>query len=284
MASMIAQVADRRSPPEKTRVPAAVRHAFIVGALADVGAVTVAEVAARLGVSDMTVRRDLGDLEREGRLARTHGGAVRRGAGATPEPPASRTFTEPTFESRLNKNAQAKRAIAAAAAIAAEGARAIALDVGTTTYWLAGLLSEWRHAKIFTNSLRIAARLGEGRAEVYVPGGRLRGDEMSISGPSAIARFEELWFDVAFLGVSGLTAEGVFDYSFEDADMKRVYLKRSTRKIVLCDSSKFNAMSLVQIAPLAPFDALITDAPPPPEIAAALASAGVRIEVARPVR
>ena len=278
MADAIAGATARRGGPDKARTPAAVRHAFILGALAEVGAVTVAEVASRLGVSDMTVRRDLGDLEREGRLSRTHGGAVRNGA----PPPEARLLAEPTFEYRLNKTALAKRAIAAAAAAAAEGAQAIALDVGTTTYWLAGLLAD-RRAKIFTNSLRIAAKLGDGRAEVYLPGGRLRGDEMSVCGPSAIAQFEALWFDVAFLGVSGLTPEGAYDYSIDDAEMKRVYLSRATRKIVLCDCSKFNVISLVRIAPLAPFDALIADAPPPPDLAAALAAAGVAVEIARPV-
>ena len=275
------EIAERTSSPAKVRVQAAVRHAFILGALDEMGSVTVADVAARLGVSDMTVRRDLDDLEREGRLARTHGGAVN--AGATPErqaPRVNHAFAEPTFEARLNKNAAAKRAIATAAAVAARGAQAIALDVGTTTYLLATLLAEWRQAKIFTNSLRNAARLGEGRAEVYLPGGRLRGDEMSVSGPSAVTQFETLWFDVAFIGVSGLTADGMFDYSLDDTEMKRVYLRRSTRKIALCDASKFNVMSLVQIAALANFDALITDAPPPPDIAAALADAGVAVEIA----
>jgi DeoR family glycerol-3-phosphate regulon repressor len=267
---------DRRSLPERARAPAALRHAFILGALAESGAVTVAEVAGKLGVSDMTVRRDLADLEREGRLSRTHGGAVRAEASAPP-PPA---FAEPSFESRLNRNAAAKRAIAAAAARAAEGAQAIALDVGATTYMLAGLLAEQRQAKIFTNSLRNAARLGEGRAEVYLPGGRLRSEELSIAGPSALAQFEALWFDVAFLGVSGLTAEGAYDYSLEDTEMKRVYLKRATRRVLLCDSSKFGAMSLVQIAPLSAFDALITESAPPAEIAAALAAAQVSVVVA----
>ena len=272
--------AARRAAPEKARVPAAVRHAFILGALGEAGVVGVAEVAQRLGVSDMTVRRDLGDLEREGRLSRTHGGAVRMApAPATAEP----ALEEPTFESRLHKNAAAKRAIAAAAAIAGQGARTMALDVGTTTFWLAGLIAERRQAKIFTNSLRIAARLGEGRAEVYVPGGRLRGDEMSICGPTAIAQFEALWFDVAFLGVAGLTAEGAYDYSFDDAEMKRVYLSRATRKIALCDGSKFGAKSLVRIAPLSHFDALITEAAPPPDIAEALSAAGVAVEIARAI-
>jgi DeoR/GlpR family transcriptional regulator of sugar metabolism len=281
-AGMTAKAAQQGAAPEKTRVQAAVRHAFILDALAEVGAVSVAEVAQRLGVSDMTIRRDLGDLEREGRLSRTHGGAVRCVEAQSAEPlRTNRVLDEPSFESRLNKNAVAKRAIAAAAAAAAQGALAIALDVGTTTFLLAGLLAEWRQAKIFTHSLRIAAKLGEGRAEVYVPGGRLRGDEMSISGPSAFGQFEELWFDIAFLGVSGLTADGIFDYSFDDAEMKRVYLRRSTRKIVLCDSTKFNVMSLVHIAPLNGLDALITDAPPPPRLGDALKAAGVDVEVAR---
>jgi DeoR/GlpR family transcriptional regulator of sugar metabolism len=62
--------------------------------------------------------------------------------------------------------------------------------------------------------------------------------------------------------------------------MKRVYLKRATRRIVLCDSSKFGALSLVRIAPLADFDALITETAPPPEIAEALSQAGVAVEIA----
>jgi DeoR family glycerol-3-phosphate regulon repressor len=262
---------------ERTRVPSAVRHAFILSALAETGSVTVADVATRLGVSDMTIRRDLGDLERDGRLSRTPGGAVRTALG-----PAPSAFAEPSFESRMNRNARAKRAIAAAAAKAAEGALTIALDVGTTTCLLAGLLAERRQARIFTNSLRVAAQLGEGRAEVYLSGGRLRSDELSIAGPTAIAQFEALWFDVAFLGVSGLTPEGIFDYSLEDTEMKRVYLRRATRRIVLCDGSKFSAQSLVRIAPLSAFDALITDQAPPPELAAALAAAGVSVEVAEP--
>ena len=209
MTSAVAERADRRPAPEKARVPAAVRHALILGALAEIGAVTVTEVAGRLGVSYMTIRRDLSDLERQGRLSRTHGGAIRNGVSPVADTPAMpRLFVEPTFASRLHKNATAKRAIAAAAAVAAQGAQAIALDVGTTTYLLAELVSDWRQAKIFTNSLRIAAKLGEGRSEVYLPGGRLSGDEMSISGASAIAQFEALWFDVAFVGVSGLTPAG----------------------------------------------------------------------------
>ncbi|MDK4716360.1 DeoR/GlpR family DNA-binding transcription regulator [Rhizobium sp. CNPSo 4039] len=270
---------------EKTKVLARTRRAFILDALAETGAVSVTEIAAQLGVSEMTVRRDLTELEKEGRLARTHGGAVSTDLTAIVEPGLSATISrlnEPTFQARLAKNALPKRLIAEAAARVALGLRTIALDVGTTTFLLARLLAGQQHVKFFTNSVRNATQLGEGLAEVYLPGGRMRNDELSISNATAISQFEALWFDIAFVGVSGLTSDGIYDYSFDDTEMKRVYLRRSTKKVVLCDASKFDCMSLVHIAPLSQFDMLITNAPPPPELAEALEAAKVEVMVAGP--
>lgn len=271
---------------ERTRVLARRRQAWILDVLAEAGAVAVADAAAQLGVSEMTVRRDLTELEKEGRLARTHGGAVRTEATPAPSldfaPADEGAPDEPTFQSRLLRNGGPKRAIASAAASVAAGSRTVALDVGTTTFLLARLLSGQRHMKFFTNSVRNALQLGEGRGEVYLPGGHMRNDEMSVSSPAAVREFEKLWFDIAFVGVSGITADGIYDYSFEDTEMKRVYLARSTRTVVLCDAAKFNGMSLVHIAPLKGFDMLITNAPPPPDLAAALQAAGVEVVVAPP--
>ncbi|MDR3373890.1 MAG: DeoR/GlpR family DNA-binding transcription regulator [Ancalomicrobiaceae bacterium] len=278
---MITDSAVRGSNREKPKVLAHRRQAWILSALAELGAISVAEVAAQLDVSEMTIRRDMAELERDGRLARTHGGAVRTDATVAIESiPAAEFVKEPSFLSRLARNALAKRAIASAAAAIAVGGRAIALDVGTTTFLLARQIAGHQHLKVFTNSVRNALELGEGLAEAYLPGGRMRNDEMSISGPSAVSQFETLWFDIAFVGVSGLTADGIYDYSFDDTEMKRVYLRRSTRKVVLCDSAKFNTMSLVFIAPLNQFNLLVTDAPPPPPLAAALSAAGVEVLVA----
>jgi DeoR family glycerol-3-phosphate regulon repressor len=268
---------------EKTKVLARTRRSFILDALAETGAVSVTEIAAQLGVSEMTVRRDLTELEKEGRLARTHGGAVSTDLTTIVEPGLSATtsrLNEPTFQARLAKNALPKRLIAEAAARVASGLRTIALDVGTTTFLLARLLAGQQHVKFFTNSVRNATQLGEGLAEVYLPGGRMRNDELSISNATAISQFEALWFDIAFVGVSGLTSDGIYDYSFDDTEMKRVYLRRSTKKVVLCDASKFDCMSLVHIAPLSQFDMLITNAPPPPELAEALEAAKVEVMVA----
>ena len=265
---------------EKPKVLAQVRHARILETLARKGAVSVSDVASQLAVSEMTVRRDLIELEKDGRLVRTHGGAVRSGKAFEPIANEAVDREEPTFESRLTRNAASKRTIAMAAAGVAAGARTLALDVGTTTYLLSGLLLNQPHTKIFTNGVRNAMQLGTGFGEVYLPGGRMRGEEMAISSQSAVSQFEELWFDIAFVGVSGITAQGIYDYSFEDTDMKRVYLRRATQKVVLCDSSKFKRMSLVHIAPLQQFDLLITDAMPPADLADALAAAGVEVRIA----
>jgi DeoR family glycerol-3-phosphate regulon repressor len=262
-------------PAEQRRMPAQVRHSHLVETARRRGFFMVADIAAELGVSEMTIRRDLIELERDGTLMRTRGGAV--AADGTSEPIIDRE--EPAFDARLRRNQDAKRRIALAASELVVGRPTVALDVGTTTYLLARLLAERIGPKFFTSSLRIAALLGERERDVHVPGGQIRGDEMSICGPSALEQFERYWFDIAFIGISGVTAEGMFDYSLDDSELKRVYLRRSSRKVVLCDSSKFHRMSLVRIADFADVDLLISEQQPPAEIAEALAAANVDIQV-----
>lgn len=261
------------------RIPGELRQAHILEQLRKTGFVSVAEVAATLAVSEMTIRRDLIDLEAAGRLVRTHGGAI------APEGASSHVFDrdEPAFEQRLRQNNAAKEAIADVAASLVGARQTIALDVGSTTFMLASRLLTFPSIKVFTNSLRIATLLGRERRDVYLPGGEVRGDEMSMCGPTAIAQFEQLWFDIAFIGASGLTASGCFDYSIEDSELKRVYLRRAGRKVLLCDAGKFNRLSLVQVSTLDAFDTLITDQAPTGDLADALNDAKIEIRVASPV-
>ncbi len=265
-----------RESSAPSRLLAHVRKASILETVRQSGSVQVAEIANRLSVSEMTIRRDLLDLEREGHLKRLHGGAVALQTIAIDQ-------DEPSFDARLSRDRVAKERVAAAALPLIDGARTVALDVGATTFLLAQLLAGKPGLNLFTNSLRIAAALSDGPQQVYVPGGRVRGTEMAIGGPAAVEAFEKLWFDVAFVGVSGITADGLFDYSIEDTGLKRVYLSRSSRKVVLCDASKFNRMSLVRVSGFDAVDTLVTDAPPPPDIMAALQAADVEVILARPV-
>ena len=258
------------------RLPLELRQAHLMEQLRKTGFVSVAEAAAALVVSEMTIRRDLIDLENEGRLVRTHGGAI------APESKLPQPFDveEPAFEQRLRRNNPAKEAIASLAASLVGPRQTVALDVGSSTFVLAARLVTVPSIKVFTNSLRIASLLGRERRDVYLPGGEVRGDEMSMCGPTAIAQFEQLWFDIAFIGAAGLTDAGFFDYSLEDSELKRVYLRRASRKVLLCDAAKFNHRSLVQVAPLDAIDMVITNAAPSGALAEALGSANVEVRVA----
>ncbi|MDQ0467033.1 DeoR/GlpR family DNA-binding transcription regulator [Labrys wisconsinensis] len=263
---------------DQRRMPAQVRHAHLVDAARRRGFFLVVDIAAELGVSEMTIRRDLIELERDGVLVRTRGGAVLTGASVRP----AIDREEPAFEARLRKNQEAKRRIAEVAAELVEARQTVALDVGTTTHLLAQRLSERGGLKFFTSSLRTASLLGEAGREVYVPGGQVRGEELSVCGPAALEQFERYWFDIAFIGVSGISTEGMFDYSLEDSELKRIYLRRSAHKVLLCDGAKFHRMSLVKIADFAGLDLMISDVAPPPDIAAALREAGVAVRIVPP--
>ena len=259
----------------RPRLPSHARHSKIVEMLRANGAVSVTQAAADLGVSDMTLRRDLIELEGEGVLTRVHGGAV-----ATAASRASAGSEEPSFDSRMLQQHEAKLRIAKEAASLVAGCRALAIDVGTTTFMMAQAMRPNANMKVFTSSLRVATELAAARSETYLAGGRVRGGELAIGGPAALAQFGALWFDAAVIGASGLTAEGLFDYSIEDTELKRIYIERSTLKIAVCDSSKMLRQSLVKVCALDEISILVTDVAPPEPLARALADANVRVVIA----
>jgi DeoR/GlpR family transcriptional regulator of sugar metabolism len=89
--------------------------------------------------------------------------------------------------------------------------------------------------------------------------------------------FETTGFDLAFIGVSGITENGLFDYSPEDTEIKRIHMERAQRVVVLCDAQKFGHHSMVQVAPLTAFHILVVDQAPPRGLATALTSAAVQL-------
>ena len=249
------------------------RQARILELLASRGFLTVREVAEATGVSEITTRRDLVELEERRALKRTHGGAMTMRDGQVEIFDAS----EPTFDARRRRNSKAKVAIARAAAQLVKPGSTIALDVGTSTLELARCLAGVGEIKIVTNNLRAASLLADSPHAVYVPGGRVRGKELSVYGSVTADQIRAYWFDIAFIGVSGVTEAGLFDYSPEDTEIKRIYMARANRVVVLCDAQKFGHHSMVQVAPLSAFQVLVTDEAPPPPLAAAFASAKVEL-------
>jgi len=264
---------------KRGRTPAQARLAAILERLNQGGSVSVAEIAREFDVSDMTVRRDLAELEGQGLLERVHGGAVSLQHG----PLTVIDDVEPMFEARRRLNSDAKTRIAQAAARLVANHQTLAFDLGTTVLASARALVSADSAsglRIFTNSLRVAQVTAAASVQTYVPGGLVHPGEMSVTGQGAVEDFSRYYFDAALIGASGLTPDGLFDYSPEEAAMKSVYIQRSSRRILLIDSSKFRRISTVRVADLACISIMVTDAPPPPELAQALEDANVSILIA----
>ena len=259
------------------RLPAEVRRARILASIGKAGFVSISGLAEELGVSGMTIRRDVNMLEARGELERTHGGAIAEAA-----PPVGFDAVEPAFEHRMRQQAQRKAAIARAAAGLVGRGESIGLDVGTSILALVAELSGRSDLRVFTNNLRAAMQMAVSGSEVYVPGGRVRDVESSIVGARAVEELRSRFLDRVFVGVSGFDANGLYDYSLEDSDVKRAFIANANQAIVLCDSSKFGRRALARVGPLDEADILITDAPPPPELAGALERSGVRVIVAAP--
>ena len=259
-----------------SHVPASARRARLASLIEREGFVSVVDTAAHLGVSTMTIRRDLVLLEARGLLQRTHGGAIATESRRREVYDAE----EPLFERRKRRNAAAKAGIAATAARRIGPGETIGLDVGTSVLALAEALVERAELRIFTNSLPAASTLARGRSPVYLLGGLLRAPEMSVIGPVATAQLGEYYFDRVFLGVSGVTETGLYDYSLEDTEVKRAFIARARQVVVLCDSSKFGHRALALVCGIERCHVLITDASPPPHLAEALRASSVEVVLA----
>jgi len=259
-----------------SRLPAGARQARLTEIVTRNGFISVAEISQMLGVSTMTIRRDLEALETRGILKRTHGGAV------ASETDRHEIFDaeEPMFKQRQRRNAVAKSRIAIAAAKLIGPSETIALDVGTSVLALAKELLHRADLRIFTNSLPAAITLTTGRNPIYLLGGQLRGPELAVIGPVATSQVAHYYFDKVFIGVSGIIEAGLYDYTLEDTEVKRAFIEQARQVIVLCDSSKFDRRSLAQICSLDRCHTLITEAPPPSHLGRAIAKSNINLVIA----
>lgn len=260
------------------RVPLELRQERMMSAFHQNGFVSVIDMAEEIGVSAMTIRRDLHVLEREGKITRIHGGAV-----AAKEDEREGEDEESIFDRRLLLNAEAKEAIAAVAAALVQPAQAVGLDTGTTVLTTAKLLAGDRGLRFVTNNLRAALLLSGTEARVYVLGGEVRVPELSVVGSAAVRTLQNQYLDVALIGVSAIDVSGIYDFSPEDTEVKVALMESASRVIVLCDAAKFGRRALARIGTLDTIDILVTDRAPAAELARALERAEVEVIVAPPL-
>jgi len=252
------------------------RKAAILERIREEAATTVAELAAGFQVSEMTIRRDLAGLQKEGLLKRVHGGAV-SGHGRSYEPP---------YVVRSARAVPEKQRIARAAAALIEPGDSVALDIGSTTFELARNLVDRSGLTVITPSLRILnLLLNTPGIRLIVPGGVIRPGEGSMVGDLAQQAFSELFVDKLFLAVGGIDAEsGLTEYNWDDARVKRAMIRSAKEVYLVADAGKFGRTAFARIAGLAEIHALITDQAPPEPLRQSLEASGVRILVAPPAQ
>jgi DeoR/GlpR family transcriptional regulator of sugar metabolism len=217
-------------------------------------AVEVSSLAREFEVSEMTIRRDLRRLDRDGFVRRTYGGAttrVVRAAGAF----------EVTQSARMLHHAQEKRRIALRAADLIVGARVIFVGVGSTVEQFARLAAPRDGLLVITPSLVVASLLGTRRVQVIMAGGMVRQDELSCVGPAAVECVQRYNTDIAVIGAAGISARrGVTDLDDAEAGVIRAALDKTERIIVLADGSKFGDVALSTVVPLKRVSTIVTDA------------------------
>lgn len=247
------------------------RRRVILDLLNTKGSVTVAELGSRFDVSEMTIRRDLDDLERRGLLQRVHGGAVSA---------RGRSF-EPAFLSRSGLQQEEKRRIAQAAANLVQNGDSIALDVGTTTLEVARHLEGKRDLTVITNSFRVAEELAETQGlRLILTGGILRPGELSLVGSLAGETFQQFYVDKLFLGIGGIDlVAGLTEYSLEDAEVKKAMLRAAKEIIVVADSTKFGRVTFAAVAPIDVASCIITDDKAESSIVEALRATSIEVVV-----
>ncbi len=217
----------------------------------DRGRVDVSSLAPELGVAPETVRRDLAALVSRGLLRRVHGGAI----------PAESAAFETDAGYRAQANVAQKRRIAAASARLLEGAESVFIDEGFTPLLVAEELSLLGRLVVVTASLPAALALtNDPHATVLVLGGRMRGRTSATVDHWALRMLGEMWIDVAFLGANGISRDrGVTTPDPAVAAMKQEAVRRSRRRILIADHTKFGMISLCRFAELGDFGTVVTD-------------------------
>jgi len=249
-------------------MPRVDRSSRLIRRLREDGRASVATLARDLGVTPSTIRRDLARLADDGTLVRTYGGAaLPTTAGTAPSGPT----------------AEAKRAIAAAAAGLVEDGQTIAISSGSTTLELARRLVD-RRLTVITNALDVVGvLLDRDGIELVVLGGVVRPRMHSMLGHLAELALRELRADTLFMGIGALDPDhGLMNDSIPEILTDRA-LRRSARScVVLADASKFSGVSPAFVFGLTEVDTVVTDAGVDPADVVALRARGVRVVVAPP--
>ena len=229
------------------------RQTLILERVREEGAVRVADLVRALGVSDMTIRRDLEILNERGLIEKVHGGAAAIDGSS---------LFEPGFTVKSTLMQAEKELIAGAAASLVPSGTAIAISAGTTTYALAKRLTDIPGLTVLTNSVPVADALyKDGRPDqTVILSGGVRTPSDALVGPFAVAVIRSLHVDSVFMGSHGMDYRSGFTTpNILEAETNRALIQAGRRLIVLADHTKWGRVGLTSVARLDDADVLITD-------------------------
>jgi DeoR family fructose operon transcriptional repressor len=237
------------------------------------GVVSVSNLAQRLGVSEMTIRRDLDWLEKRSILTRVHGGAIAFQSEIT------QMQAEKPFGLRLNESNPQKKSIGWAAAKLVQDGNRIILDAGTTTQQIARNLGGKDNLTVITNNIPISTELSRyEQIETILLGGQLKHRELCTIGPMVKQELAILSVDIHFLSAAGFSVRhGATDPDMREVEIKQAMIQASSEVILVADSSKFGLVELVKICPIDSLNKIVTDDSISPQAVIELEAEGIEV-------
>ena len=233
--------------------------------------IEVSAIARDFGVSEMTVRRDMQRLERDGFLRRTYGGATVHQVRSV----------EMGLTARILKQSAEKRAIAAAAANLIGSVRVMFVGMGTTAEQFARLIPSRDDLMVVTPSLTIASLLGTLKVKTIVVGGLVRQDELNCVGPLAVDAARRYNTEIAVIGAGGISVRrGITELDDSEAEVIMSALEHTDKVMVIADSSKFGASTLSTVAPISSIGIIVTHAGAPLDEVRAIEALGTKVVLA----
>jgi DeoR family transcriptional regulator, fructose operon transcriptional repressor len=245
------------------------RRQTILETLRQNGAVSITDLVQALGVSAMTVRRDLDELERRNLLRRTYGGAIAAGSATT----------DPSFQHRAQVQQPAKLAIARCAAELIMPGERLILDSGSTVAAMCPFLGEKADVTVISNSLPVMHGLADHPdISLICTGGLFDPSINAFGGPLAERVLEDVRVDRAFVGATSISLEDGFSNSnLYSLSLQRIMLRVARESYLLVDSSKFNRAPFWLVAPVNTLTGIITDTAAPAATSERLGQAGLRV-------
>lgn len=226
------------------------RHVAILQELDRTGVVSVKELTSLLGVTDMTIRRDLIDLEKQGLLVRVHGGAHRKVRDG---------INEASHTEKNMLNVEEKKEIAQKCAQLIENGDTVFIGSGTTTDFIGDYLDS-KEISIVTNSLPIFEKLKDNpNCDIILVGGRYRVKTQTFVGQFANKLLQEIKVSKAFIGVNGIDGHNVTTANEEEGNGNAIILNNAIEKYIVADNSKFDSYSFYTFYKVDDLNAVITD-------------------------